>query len=124
MNGLLDYFESYNKRIFPLQAIMAVVAIALVGLLFFLPGVTTTILFKAFLSITFGWIGVAFLFLMGDMRKRIPAYPSMLQRWAETPMDGKSCSPSAMTGTCGTGGRWRPTPAGVAGEAWANRPLV
>jgi hypothetical protein len=72
MSTLRDTFESYNQRIFPLQVVMAVVAIGLVGLLFFLPGVTTTILFKAFLSITFGWIGVAFLFLMGDMRKRIP----------------------------------------------------
>jgi hypothetical protein len=36
MNTLLDYFESYNKRIFPLQVVMAVVAIGLVGLLFFL----------------------------------------------------------------------------------------
>lgn len=51
---------------------MPVIAIGLVSLLFFLPGVTTTMLFKVYLSITFGWIGVAFLFLMGDMRKRIP----------------------------------------------------
>jgi hypothetical protein len=51
---------------------MPVIAIGLVSLLFFFPGVTTTMLFKAFLSITFGWIGVACLFLMGDMRKRIP----------------------------------------------------
>lgn len=72
MNTLLDYFESYNKRIFPLQVVIAVVAIGLVGLLFVLPGVATTILFKAFLSITFGWIGVACLFLMDDLRKRTP----------------------------------------------------
>jgi hypothetical protein len=72
MNTLRDTFESYNQRIFPLQFLMAVVAIVLVGLLFILPGATTTLLLKAFLSITFGWIGVAWLFLMGDMRKRQP----------------------------------------------------
>jgi hypothetical protein len=72
MNTLLDYFESYNKRIFPLQIVTAVLAIGLVGLLFWLPSVTTTILVNAFLGITFGWIGVAFLFLVGDIRKRIP----------------------------------------------------
>ena len=72
MNTLLDYFESYNRRIFPLQVAMAGVAIGMVGLLFFLSGATTTILFKAFLSITFGWIGAAFLFLMDDVRKRMP----------------------------------------------------
>jgi hypothetical protein len=72
MSTLRDTFESYNQRIFPLQILMAVVAILLVGLLFILPGATTTLLLKAFLSITFGWIGVAFLFLMGDMRKRWP----------------------------------------------------
>jgi hypothetical protein len=72
MSTLLDYFESYNKRIYPLQVVMAVLAIGLVGLQFLLPGVTATILINTFLSITFGWIGVAFLFLMGDMGKRIP----------------------------------------------------
>jgi hypothetical protein len=72
MNTLLGYFESYNKKIFPLQIVAAVVAIGFVALLFLLPGVTTTLLFKAYLSITFGWIGVACLFLMGDIRKRIP----------------------------------------------------
>jgi hypothetical protein len=72
MSTLRDYFESYNQRIFPLQIVMAVVAILLVGLLFILPGATTTLLLKAFLSITFGWIGVAFLFLVGDIRKRWP----------------------------------------------------
>jgi hypothetical protein len=75
MNTLLGYFESYNKRIFPLQIVMAVIAIGLVGSVFFVPGVTTTILLNAFLSITFGWIGVAFLFLMGDMKQRIPFVP-------------------------------------------------
>jgi Family of unknown function (DUF6064) len=72
MNTLLDYFGPYNKRIFPLQIVMAVIAIGLVGLLFWLPSVTSTILVNAFLGITFGWIGVAFLFLVGDMRERIP----------------------------------------------------
>jgi hypothetical protein len=72
MNTLRDTFESYNQRIFPLQILMAVVAILLVGLLFILPGATTTLLLRAFLSITFGWIGVAWLFLVGDMRKRWP----------------------------------------------------
>lgn len=72
MKTLLDYFESYNKKIFPLQVVMAVLAIGLISLLFLLPGITTTILVNAFLGITFGWIGVAFLFLMGDMRQRIP----------------------------------------------------
>lgn len=72
MNTLLDYVELYNKRIFPIQVVTAVVAIILVGLLFMLPGVATTILLKAYLSIIFGWIGVAFLFLMGDLRKRMP----------------------------------------------------
>ena len=72
MNTLLDYFESYNKRIFPLQVVMALLAIGLVSLLFLLASVTTTILVNAFLAITFGWIGAAFLFLVGDMRKRIP----------------------------------------------------
>jgi hypothetical protein len=33
MNTLRDYFDSYNRRIFPLQIVMAVVAILLVGLL-------------------------------------------------------------------------------------------
>jgi hypothetical protein len=72
MNTLRDTFESYNQRIFPLQVLMAVVATLLVGLLFLSPGATTTLLLKAFLSVTFGWIGVACLFLMGDMRKRWP----------------------------------------------------
>jgi hypothetical protein len=72
MNTLRDYFEFYNQRIFPLQILMVVVAILLVGLLFIFPGVTTTLLLKAFLSITFGWIGVACLFLIGDMRKKLP----------------------------------------------------
>ncbi len=72
MSTLLDYFESYNKRIFPLQAITAVVAITLAALLFILPGIATTVLLKAYLSVIFIWIGAAFLFLMGDLRKRMP----------------------------------------------------
>jgi hypothetical protein len=44
MNTLRDYFESYNQRIFPLQFLMAAVAVLLVGLLFILPGATTTLL--------------------------------------------------------------------------------
>ena len=75
MNTLRDTFGSYNERIFPLQILMAVAAILLVALLFILPGLTTTLLLKAFLSVTFGWIGVAFLFLMGDVRKRWPFVP-------------------------------------------------
>jgi hypothetical protein len=72
MNTLRDYFAFYNQRIFPLQILMAVLAILLVALLFILPGATTTLLLNVFLIITFGWIGVAFLFLMGDVRKRLP----------------------------------------------------
>jgi hypothetical protein len=72
MNTLRDYFAAYNQKIFPLQILMAVVATLLVGLVLILPGATTTLLLKAFLSVTFGWIGMAFLFLMGDVRKRWP----------------------------------------------------
>jgi hypothetical protein len=72
MSTLLDYFASYNKRIFPLQVVMAVVAIGVAGLVFILPSMTTAILLNAFLCVTFVWIGVAFLFLLGDMRERIP----------------------------------------------------
>jgi hypothetical protein len=62
MNTLLDYFASYNKRIFPLQVAMAILAIGVVGLMFILPSMTTTILLNVFLCVTFVWIGVAFLF--------------------------------------------------------------
>jgi hypothetical protein len=75
MNGLLDYFEFYNKRIYPMQIIMPVVAAGLTGLLFLAPGRATTILLKAFLGITFAWIAAACLFLIGDIRKRMPFVP-------------------------------------------------
>jgi hypothetical protein len=64
VNTLRDTFATYNQRIFPLQVLMAVVAILLVGLLFPFSGVTTTLLLRAFLSVTFGWIGAACLFVM------------------------------------------------------------
>jgi hypothetical protein len=69
---LLDCFDVYNRRIFPLQAVMAVAAIALMVLLFLLPGMTPTILIRAFLGLTFGWVAVACLFLVGDMRSKFP----------------------------------------------------
>jgi hypothetical protein len=75
MNTLLDHVGPYNERIFPIQVVTAAVAIILVALLFILPGVATTILLKTYLSIIFGWIGVALLFLMGDLRKRMPFIP-------------------------------------------------
>ncbi|MBU1626628.1 hypothetical protein KKB18_04590, partial [bacterium] len=68
---LLDYFESYNKKIFPLQIVLAIIAIGLVTFLLLIPGTTlVTILFNAFLSITFIWIAVAFIYFVGDLRRR------------------------------------------------------
>jgi hypothetical protein len=72
MKTLLDYFAPYNEKIFPMQVITLIVAIVLVSLVFILPGATTTLLMRLYLSFTFGWIGLAYLFMMGDMRKTLP----------------------------------------------------
>lgn len=72
METLLDYFTPYNEKIFPMQVITWIVAVVLVCLVFILPGATTTLLMRLYLSFTFGWIGLAYLFMMGDMRKELP----------------------------------------------------
>lgn len=73
MNTLLDCFESYNKKIFPLQILFAIIAICLISFLVLTPGTAlVTILFNIFLSITFIWIAVAFIYFVGDLRKRFP----------------------------------------------------
>jgi len=72
MKTLLDYFAPYNKKIFPMQVITLIVAIVFVFLVFILPGATPTLLMRLYLSFTFGWIGLAYPFMMGDMKKTLP----------------------------------------------------
>jgi hypothetical protein len=69
---LMDCFEVYNRKIFPLQAVMAVAAIALIIFLFLVPGNAAAVLARAFLAVTFGWVAVACLFLVGEMRTKYP----------------------------------------------------
>lgn len=72
MKTLLDYFVPFNKKIFPMQIITLIVSIILTCLLFFLPSIMTTVLMKIYLILTFVWIGIAYLYMMEDIKKTLP----------------------------------------------------
>jgi hypothetical protein len=55
-----------------MQVITLIVAIVLVCLLFTLSDATTTLLMRMYLSFTFSWVGLASLFMMVDMREKLP----------------------------------------------------
>lgn len=76
MKTLLDYIEQYNKKIFPMQLIMLVVAVILVYFLFTQPNATTTLLMRAYLVFTFCWIGVGHL-IMFKARALIITVPNL-----------------------------------------------
>jgi hypothetical protein len=56
---------AYGSRIWPIQIISIVIAIALVLYLFFKPGKGSNILMKIYLSLSFAWLGIVFFMTLG-----------------------------------------------------------
>jgi hypothetical protein len=72
MKNLLDYFDEYNRRIFPLQIVAAIIAVGLAGWALLAPSRAALDVLRAFLALVMLGIGIAFLLLLGDLRHRIP----------------------------------------------------